>query len=153
MKWWTKFTPDLKENYWLISDLWRCPDYVALTWIRFAYAVELSKNPMDLSWMCVWCILVLVVCCSHTLSYWVFFSLAFCQSRIRIYSVNTIGFCLNVSTQLSFNSSHTINFIEVKKGRKCEDQDTKQEKKDWKKEKKITTKDNKQIKIHIEYYI
>lgn len=69
---------------------------------------------MDLSWMCVWYILVLVVCCSHTqlLS---FFSLVFCQSRIRIYSVNTIGFCLNVSTQLSFNSSHTINLLKWRK--------------------------------------
>lgn len=120
------------------SDLWWCPDYVALTWIRFLYA-RAVKNPMDLSNVYG---LVLVVCCSH--SYWVFFLLfrLLSVSDTHIQSVNTIGLFERINAALfricDILTSHIIKCSE--EGRKHID--TRKEQKYKIKEKKFTTYKN-----------
>lgn len=57
-----------KLNYTIGSDLWWCPDYIALTWIHFAYARAVKSH--GLSKYGLWKYgLVLVVCCSQLLSF------------------------------------------------------------------------------------
>lgn len=52
-----------KLNYTIGSDLWWCPDYIALTWIHFAYARAVKSHGLSKYG------LVLVVCCSQLLSF------------------------------------------------------------------------------------
>lgn len=84
-----------KIIYTIGSDLWWCPDYVALTWISLSHTLELSKSP----WICRMCMVWCLLCVAHTAIEF-FSSLAFCQSRIRIYSVNTIGLFERINAAL-----------------------------------------------------